>query len=133
NEEEAEATIKVMGCEDWESWSDTLINTESDTQGCKTIAFCFMGPEITHPIYLCGTLGRTKIDLHQTSHALNLKLANFDGGASAPVCSPLVTKACVCVPALGPYLLALYRVMKEKGTHVRCIEQMQRLFTTKLY
>ncbi|MFW1142899.1 enoyl-ACP reductase FabV [Vibrio parahaemolyticus] len=132
-EEEAEATIKVMGGEDWESWIDTLINTESVAQGCKTIAFSYMGPEVTHPIYLDGTLGRAKIDLHQTSHALNLKLANFDGGAYATVCKALVTKASVFIPALSPYLLALYRVMKEKGTHERCIEQMQRLFTTKLY
>ncbi len=132
-EEEAEATIKVMGGEDWESWIDTLINNDSIAQGCKTIAFSYMGPDVTHPIYLDGTLGRAKIDLHQTSHSLNLKLANFDGGAYATVCKALVTKASVFIPALSPYLLALYRVMKEKGTHERCIEQMQRLFTTKLY
>ncbi|MGR5132634.1 enoyl-ACP reductase FabV [Vibrio alfacsensis] len=132
-EEEAEATVKVMGGDDWESWIDTLINSESVAQGCKTIAFSYMGPEVTHPIYLDGTLGRAKVDLHQTSHALNLKLANFDGGAYATVCKALVTKASVFIPALSPYLLALYRVMKEKGTHEGCIEQMQRLFTTKLY
>ncbi|MBS9826481.1 enoyl-ACP reductase FabV [Vibrio alginolyticus] len=132
-EEEANATIKVMGGEDWESWIDTLINNDSIAHGCKTIAFSYTGPDITHPIYLDGTLGRAKIDLHQTSHSLNLKLANFDGGAYATVCKALVTKASVFIPALSPYLLALYRVMKEKGTHERCIEQMQRLFTTKLY
>ncbi|PHJ43443.1 enoyl-ACP reductase FabV [Vibrio sp. PID17_43] len=132
-EEEAEATVKVMGGDDWESWIDTLINSESIAQGCKTIAFSYMGPEVTHPIYLDGTLGRAKVDLHQTSHALNLKLANFDGGAYATVCKALVTKASVFIPALSPYLLALYRVMKKKGTHEGCIEQMQRLFSTKLY
>jgi enoyl-[acyl-carrier protein] reductase/trans-2-enoyl-CoA reductase (NAD+) len=132
-EEEAAETIKVMGGEDWESWIDTLINTESLAEGCQTIAFSYMGPELTHPIYLDGTLGRAKVDLHQTSHALNLKMANFGGGAYATVCKALVTKASVFIPALSPYLLALYRVMKEKGTHERCIEQMQRLFTTKLY
>ncbi|MDK9756767.1 trans-2-enoyl-CoA reductase family protein [Vibrio sp. D173a] len=132
-QEEAEATIKVMGGEDWESWIDTLINSESVGKGCKTIAFSYMGPDVTHPIYLDGTLGRAKVDLHQTSHALNIKMANFGGGAYATVCKALVTKASVFIPALSPYLLALYRVMKEKGTHERCIEQMQRLFTTKLY
>ncbi|MCR9909484.1 trans-2-enoyl-CoA reductase family protein [Vibrio campbellii] len=132
-EEEAEATVKVMGGEDWESWIDTLINSESVAKGCKTIAFSYMGPEVTHPIYLDGTLGRAKVDLHQTSHSLNIKMANFGGGAYATVCKALVTKASVFIPALSPYLLALYRVMKEKGTHERCIEQMQRLFTTKLY
>ncbi len=131
-EEEAEATIKVMGGEDWESWIDSLINAESLAKGCQTIAFSYMGPELTHPIYLDGTLGRAKIDLHQTSHALNLKMANFGGGAYATVCKALVTKASVFIPSLSPYLLALYRVMKSKGTHERCIEQMQRLFTTKL-
>ncbi|MFM2627053.1 enoyl-ACP reductase FabV [Vibrio chagasii] len=132
-EEEAESTLKVMGGEDWESWIDELINAESIAPGCKTIAFSYVGPEVTHPIYLDGTLGRAKIDLHQTSHALNLELANFDGNAYATVCKALVTKASVFIPGLSPYLLALYKVMKEKQTHEGCIEQMQRLFSTKLY
>ncbi len=132
-EEEIDHTLKVMGGEDWENWIDTLINNDSLAQGCKTIAFSYVGPEMTHPIYLDGTLGRAKIDLHQTSHALNLKLANFDGNAYATVCKALVTKASVFIPAFTPYILALYRVMKEKGTHEECIEQMQRLFSDKLY
>ncbi|NAW68366.1 enoyl-[acyl-carrier-protein] reductase FabV [Vibrio sp. V27_P1S3P104] len=132
-EEEIDHTLKVMGGEDWESWIDTLINNDSLAQGCKTIAFSYVGPKMTHPIYLDGTLGRAKIDLHQTSHSLNLKLANFDGNAYATVCKALVTKASVFIPAFTPYLLALYRVMKEKGTHEGCIEQMQRLFSDKLY
>lgn len=133
SEEEAEATRKVMGGEDWEAWIDALINSESLAYGCKTIAFSYIGPEITHPIYLDGTLGRAKIDLHQTSHSLNLKMANFDGGAYATVCKALVTKASVFIPGLSPYIIALYKVMKEKGTHEGCIEQMLRLFSTKLY
>lgn len=132
-EEEAKSTLKVMGGEDWESWIDELINAESIAPGCKTIAFSYVGPEVTHPIYLDGTLGRAKIDLHQTSHALNLELANFEGNAYATVCKALVTKASVFIPGLSPYLLALYKVMKEKQTHEGCIEQMQRLFSTKLY
>ncbi|WP_434763090.1 enoyl-ACP reductase FabV [Vibrio fortis] len=132
-EDEAESTLKVMGGEDWGHWVDELINAESIAEGCKTIAFSYVGPEVTHPIYLDGTLGRAKIDLHQTSHSLNLELANFSGGAYATVCKALVTKASVFIPGLSPYLLALYRVMKEKGTHETCIQQMQRLFSTKLY
>ncbi|MDN3702139.1 enoyl-ACP reductase FabV [Vibrio artabrorum] len=132
-EEEAESTLKVMGGEDWEQWIDELINAESIAPGCKTIAFSYVGPEVTHPIYLDGTLGRAKIDLHQTSHALNLKLANFGGNAYATVCKALVTKASVFIPGLSPYLLALYKVMKEKETHEGCIQQMQRLFSSKLY
>lgn len=132
-EEEAHHTQKVMGGEDWEAWVDTLINSESIAQGCQTLAFSYIGPEITHPIYLDGTLGRAKVDLHQTSHSLNLKLANFDGGAFACVCKALVTKASVFIPGLTPYLLALYKVMKAQGVHEGCIEQMQRLYASKLY
>lgn len=133
SEQEIADTLKVMGGEDWENWIDTLINHDSLAQGCKTLAFSYVGSELTHPIYLDGTLGRAKVDLHQTSHALNLKLANYDGNAYATVCKALVTKASVFIPAFTPYILALYRVMKQKGTHEGCIEQMQRLFSEKLY
>lgn len=133
SEEEIESTIKVMGGEDWESWVDTLINTDSVAQGCKTIAFSYIGPACTYPIYHEGTLGRAKVDLHQTSHSLNLKLAKYSGGAYATVCKALVTKASVYIPAFTPYILALYKVMKKKGTHETCIEQMSRLFNDKLY
>ena len=132
-DDEIEGTLKVMGGQDWENWIDTLINTDSIANGCKTIAFSYIGPEVTHPIYLDGTLGRAKVDLHQTSHALNLELAHFNGNAYAAVCKALVTKASVFIPGLTPYLLALYKTMKEQGTHEGCIEQMQRLFSTKLY
>lgn len=133
NEEEIASTIKVMGGEDWESWIDALINSDSIAQGCKTVAFSYIGPQFTYPIYHEGTLGRAKVDLHQTSHALNLKLANYGGGAYATVCKALVTKASVFIPAFTPYILALYKVMKAQGTHETCIHQMQRLLTDKLY
>ncbi len=132
-EEEIDATLQIMGGQDWEAWVDALINVESIAPGCKTIAFSYIGSEVTHPIYLDGTLGRAKVDLHQTSHSLNLKLANYQGNAYATVCKALVTKASVFIPGLTPYLTALYQVMKEKGTHEGCIEQMQRLFSDKLY
>lgn len=133
SESEIESTIKVMGGEDWESWVDLLINHDSIAEGCKTIAFSYIGPKATYPIYHEGTLGRAKIDLHQTSHTLNLKLANYNGGAYATVCKALTTKASVFIPAFTPYILALYKVMKKQGNHEGCIEQMQRLFTEKLY
>lgn len=131
--QELESTVKVMGGEDWESWIDTLINADSIAPGCKTVAFSYVGSEVTHPIYLDGTLGHAKIDLHQTSHSLNLKLSQYQGGAYACVCKALVTKASVFIPTFSPYILALYKIMKEKGTHEGCIEQMQRLFRDKLF
>jgi len=132
-EQELRSTVKVMGGEDWENWIDTLINADSIAANCKTVAFSYIGPEATNAIYLDGTLGHAKVDLHQTSHALNLKLAQFGGGAYASVCKALVTKASVFIPAFTPYILALFKVMKEQGTHEGCIEQMQRLFRDRIY
>ncbi len=131
--EELKSTVRVMGGEDWESWIDTLINSDSIAIGCKTIAFSYIGSDVTHPMYLDGTLGHAKIDLHQTSHALNIKLSQYNGGAYACVCKALVTKSSVFIPTFSPYLIALYKVMKSKGTHEGCIEQMQRLFRDKIY
>ncbi|ORT52500.1 trans-2-enoyl-CoA reductase (plasmid) [Vibrio sp. qd031] len=131
-DDEIESTIKVMGGEDWESWVDLLINQEQIAQGCQSIAFSYIGSKLTHPIYHTGTLGRAKVDLHQSSHFIHRKLANFGGGGYAVVCKALVTKASVFIPAFTPYMLALYKVMKKKGTHEGCIEQMQRLFTENL-
>lgn len=132
-DQEIESTIKVMGGSDWESWVDTLINAESIAEGCKTIAFSYIGSEANYPIYRDGTLGWAKVDLHQASHSLNLKLANFNGSAHATVCKALVTKASVFIPTFTPYIIALYKAMKEDGSHETCIEQMQRLFSDKLY
>lgn len=132
-DEDIEATIQVMGGSDWESWVDTLINSESIAEGCKTIAFSYIGSEANYPIYRDGTLGWAKVDLHQASHSLNIKLASFNGAAYATVCKALVTKASVFIPTFTPYLIALYKAMKEEGNHEGCIEQMQRLFATKLY
>ncbi|MGO1191328.1 bifunctional NADH-specific enoyl-ACP reductase/trans-2-enoyl-CoA reductase, partial [Vibrio casei] len=131
-DEEIEATIQVMGGSDWESWVDTLINSESIAEGCKTIAFSYIGCEANYPIYRDGTLGWAKVDLHQASHSLNIKLASFNGAAYATACKALVTKASVFIPTFTPYMIALYKAMKEEGNHEGCIEQMQRLFSTKL-
>ncbi|GAD91025.1 putative reductase [Vibrio halioticoli NBRC 102217] len=133
SEQEIIDTQKVMGGEDWQSWIDLLINKDAIAPNCQSIAFSYIGPECTHPIYHQGTLGRAKVDLHQTSHAINLKLAPFKGGAYACVCKALVTKASVFIPTFAPYVLALYKTMKAQGLHETCIEQMQRLFNSKLY
>ncbi|CAM4096695.1 enoyl-ACP reductase FabV [Vibrio neonatus] len=133
SEQEILDTQKVMGGEDWQSWIDLLINKDAIAPNCQSIAFSYIGPECTYPIYHQGTLGRAKVDLHQTSHAINLKLAPFNGGAYACVCKALVTKASVFIPTFAPYVLALYKTMKAQGLHETCIEQMQRLFNSKLY
>ncbi|GAB3518519.1 enoyl-ACP reductase FabV [Photobacterium alginatilyticum] len=132
-EEEIEATKKVMGGEDWESWIDILSEADVLADGCKTVAYSYIGPEATYPIYHKGTLGRAKIHLHDTGDLLNDKLARIGGEAYVSVCKALVTKASVFIPAFSPYILALFKVMQDKGVHEGCIEQMQRLFSQRLY
>ncbi|MCZ8489637.1 hypothetical protein O9992_28640 [Vibrio lentus] len=102
--------------EDWENWIDELINAESIALGCKTIAFSYVGPEVTHPILLRRqSLGvALRSTFIKPAMQFNLELANFDGNAYATVCKALVTVERVFIPGLSPYLLALYKVMKEK-------------------
>jgi enoyl-[acyl-carrier protein] reductase / trans-2-enoyl-CoA reductase (NAD+) len=132
SQQDIDSTLKTMGGEDWEQWIDTLINAESVAQGCQTIAFSYVGSEVTHPIYLDGTLGYAKVDLHQSSHSLNRELANFGGSAFAVACQALVTRSSVVIPNLCPYLLALKPVLEKQGKYEDCIHQMQRLFYSKL-
>jgi enoyl-[acyl-carrier protein] reductase/trans-2-enoyl-CoA reductase (NAD+) len=131
-QEEITSTLKTMGGEEWENWIDCLVNSESIAQGCQTVAFSYIGSDITHPIYLDGTLGHAKVDLHQASHSLNRELANFDGAAFAVVCQALVTRSSVVIPNLCPYVMALNQVLENDGQLEGPIQQMQRLFYQKL-
>lgn len=131
--DEIGATVKVMGGEDWLSWINVLAKADVLAQGCKTFAYSYIGPEQTYPIYHYGTLGRAKAHLHQTAQQLDQQLAEIGGSAHVAVCKALVTKASVFIPTFSPYILALYKVMKAKGTHEGCIEQMQRLYADKVY
>ena len=132
-EQEIEDTVKVMGGEDWQSWISFLKGQGLLTEGCETLAFSYIGPERTYDIYHHGTLGRAKADLHQTADRIDAALKAQKGQAHVVVCKALVTKASVFIPGLSPYLLALFRVMKEMGLHEGCIEQMQRLYADTLY
>ncbi|HFO3530672.1 TPA: enoyl-ACP reductase FabV, partial [Escherichia coli] len=134
SEAEIADTIKVMGGDDWESWILWLKENNVLTKKTKTIAFSYIGPEMTYPIYHTGTLGKAKQHLHETSDRLN-KLISTDkhSGAYVVVCKALVTKASVYIPCFSPYILCLYKVMKSMGLHETCIGQMHRLFTEYLY
>lgn len=132
-QQEIDATEKVMGGEDWQSWIDILSRANVLASGCKTLAYSYIGAKSTYPIYHQGTLGRAKMHLHNTSDKLNEQLASLNGSAHVAVCKALVTKASVFIPAFSPYILALYKVMKQKGTHEGCIEQMQRLFSERVF
>lgn len=127
-------TIKVMGGEDWRLWIDTLREADVLAEGCKTIAYSYIGPESTYPLYRNGTLGAAKEHLHDTAEILNKKLmADINGEAFIAVCKAVVTKASAYIPIFPLYISLLYKVMKEKKLHETCIEQMHRLMFTRLY
>ena len=134
NEEEIANTVKVMGGEDWKLWIDQLSEAGVLADGCRTVAYSYIGPELSHAIYRDGTIGQAKKHLEATAHELNDKLAKELGGAAyISVNKGLVTRSSAVIPIISLYLSILFKVMKAKGTHEGCIEQMERLFAERLY
>jgi len=132
-EQEVADTEAVMGGEDWEWWIDALEQGGVLASGAKTVAYSYIGPELTFPVYRHGTIGRAKEHLEATAHRLHARLAAQGGAAYVSVNKALVTQASSAIPVVPLYISLLYKVMKEKGLHEGCIEQMQRLFAERLY
>lgn len=127
-------TVAVMGGEDWEMWMDALAGANLLASGATAMAYSYIGPVHTWPIYKDGTIGRAKLDLERAARAIDAKLkAHGNGQAFISVNKALVTQASSAIPVVPLYISILYRVMKEMGIHEGCIEQMQRLFATHLY
>jgi len=133
NEEEIMNTTKVMGGEDWELWINRLLEEDLLNEGATTIAYSYIGPEVTRPIYRDGTIGLAKVHLENTAIRLNNTLADIKGKSYVVVAKALVTQASSAIPVVPLYIAALYKVMKGKGTHEGCIEQIYRLFNDSLY
>ncbi len=132
-EEQIADTIKVMGGEDWQLWIETLKEQGLLADGCKTVAFSYIGPEVTYPIYREGSIGKAKEHLEQTAGKLDILLRGLHGTAYVSINKALVTRASSVIPAVPLYITILYRIMKEKGLHEGCIEQMYRMMTQRLY
>jgi enoyl-[acyl-carrier protein] reductase / trans-2-enoyl-CoA reductase (NAD+) len=132
-EEEVNNTVAVMGGEDWEMWIDFLANEKLLAEGVKTVAYSYLGPILTHAIYKDGTIGRAKEHLKMTSDHLNQKLKALNGQAVVSVNKAVVTQASAAIPVVPLYIALLFKIMKEKGTHEGCIEQIYRLFSEYLY
>lgn len=126
-------TVAVMGGEDWEMWIDALLAAGVLADGVQTVAYSYIGPEVTWPIYKNGTIGRAKEDLERVQKVLDGKLAALHGKAWVSVNKALVTQASSAIPVVPLYISLLYKVMKDEGTHEDCIEQMDRLFRERLY
>ena len=133
NEEEIAHTIAVMGGEDWQMWIEALDEAGVLADGVLTIAYTYIGPEITHPVYRDGTIGHAKNHLENTAKALDEYLQAKSGSAHISVNKAMVTQSSAAIPVVPLYISLLYKVMKEKGCHESCIEQMHRLFADCLY
>jgi len=133
NEEDIANTVKVMGGEDWAMWIDAMLQADVLAKGAMTIAYSYIGPAVTEPVYRKGTIGKAKEDLERTAFEITNKLQNIGGKAYVSVNKALVTQASSAIPVIPLYISLLYKTMKEKGLHEGCIEQMQRLYADRLY
>lgn len=134
NEAEIADTIAVMGGEDWEMWINALREANLLAPGAQSVAYSYIGPEVTWAIYKNGTIGLAKNDLERAAKAINAQLAANGGGRGfISVNKALVTQASSAIPVVPLYISILYKIMKARGTHEGCIEQMQRLFATHMY
>lgn len=131
--EEIAATVKVMGGEDWELWMAALQEQGLLAEGCKTVAYTYLGDKLTWPIYGHATIGKAKEDLDRAAAAISQRLAGMRGEARVAVLKAVVTQASSAIPVMPLYLSILFKVMKEEGTHEGCMEQIQRLFSECLY
>lgn len=130
-ESEIFATVKVMGGEDWKEWIGALKSADAIEDGAVTVAYSYIGPELTHPIYKDGSIGRAKAHLAATAKEIT---KSIDGVAAyVSVNKALVTQSSSAIPVVPLYISILYRIMKEAGVHEGCIEQMQRMFAEKLF
>lgn len=132
NDEEIQNTIKVMGGEDWEAWIRAMVEAGVLADGATTIAYSYIGPVVTHPIYKDGSIGQAKKHLYDTSVKLTKEFADKNLKAYISVNKALVTQSSAAIPIVPLYISLVYKVMKEEGLHEGCIEQMQRLFSDKL-
>ena len=130
SEEDIEHTVKVMGGEDWELWMDALAQAGLLKPETKTVAYSYIGPEVTWPVYKNGTIGAAKLDVERASQALAQK-HGIESYVS--VNKAVVTQASSAIPVVPLYISILFKVMKAKGTHESCIDQIIRLFKERVY
>jgi len=132
-EEEIRGTVDVMGGDDWQLWIDALRDGGVLAPNATTVSYSYIGSDITQAIYRQGSIGQAKDHLEATAKHLQSQLAAGGGRAYVTVGKALVTQSSSAIPVVPLYISALYKVMKEKGLHEGCIEQMYRMFSDRLY
>ena len=132
-EEEINATVKVMGGEDWIDWIKALKDADAISDEAVTVAYSYIGPKLTYPVYFNGTIGMAKKHLYDSSLNINNMFKESGIKAYVSVNKALVTQASSAIPIVPLYFSILYKVMKEMNIHEGCIEQITRLFKDKLF
>ena len=133
NEEEIQGTIDVMGGADWELWIKALNDAGVLSSGFKSVAYTYIGKELTWPIYGKATIGKAKEDLDRAATAINELTATIKGEAHVTSLNAVVTQASSAIPIMPLYISAMFKVMKADGTYEGCIEQIQNLFIENIY
>jgi enoyl-[acyl-carrier protein] reductase/trans-2-enoyl-CoA reductase (NAD+) len=133
NDAEIQGTIDVMGGADWELWLNALKKAGVLAQGVKTVAYTYIGKELTWPIYGKATIGKAKDGLDRAATAINAATADFDGQARVTSLNAVVTQASSAIPIMPLYISAMFKVMKADGTYEGCIEQISNLFKENIY
>lgn len=129
-EQEIADTVKVMGGEDWKDWINALRDADAIEDNAMTLAYSYIGPELTFPMYLNGSIGQAKEHLYRTADEIRTELGY---PAYVSVNKALVTQSSAAIPIVPLYITVLYKIMKEQGLHEGCIEQMYRLFHDKIH
>jgi enoyl-[acyl-carrier protein] reductase/trans-2-enoyl-CoA reductase (NAD+) len=132
-QDDIDQTVAVMGGEDWQMWIDALDEAGVLAPGAKTTAFTYLGEKVTRAIYWNGTIGAAKKDLDKKVLDIRSKLAAKGGDARVSVLKAVVTQASSAIPVMPLYLSTLFMVMKARGTHEGCIEQIYTLYKDNLY
>jgi enoyl-[acyl-carrier protein] reductase/trans-2-enoyl-CoA reductase (NAD+) len=133
NQEDIDNTVVVMGGEDWSMWMNALKDANVLAEGATTVAYSYIGPEVTEAVYRKGTIGQAKDHLEATAFEISKDLASLNGKAYVSVNKALVTQASSAIPVIPLYISLLYKIMKAEGIHEGCIEQIQRLYAQRLY
>lgn len=133
NQEDIDNTVVVMGGEDWTMWINALKSENLLADGATTIAYSYIGPAVTEAVYRKGTIGRAKDHLEATAFTITDTLKDINGKAYVSVNKALVTQASSAIPVIPLYISLLYKIMKADGIHEGCIEQIQRLYSQRLY
>lgn len=133
NEQEVEDTVKVMGGEDWDLWISDMLDRKLLAPGALTIAYSYIGPKITEPMYRQGSIGKAKDHLEATADSLTVKMNSIGGSAVVSVNKALVTQSSSAIPVIPLYITLLYKSMKDAGVHEGCIEQIYRMYKDRVF